>query len=51
MSEKSNTFIFFGKSGSGTGTQAEFLIETLKEKRKEVIYIEISKQNSEYIEK
>ncbi|NCS99543.1 AAA family ATPase [Candidatus Parcubacteria bacterium] len=51
MSEKSNTFIFFGKSGSGKGTQAELLIEKLKEKGNEVIYIETGKRFREFIEK
>jgi adenylate kinase len=51
MSAKPNTFIFFGKSGSGKGTQAELLIEALKEKGNEVVYIETGKRFREFITK
>jgi adenylate kinase len=51
MSENKNTFIFFGKSGSGKGTQADLLIEKLREKGKEVVYIETGKRFREFIEK
>jgi len=34
------TFIFFGKSGSGKGTQAELLKNELEKKGRKVIYIE-----------
>lgn len=49
MTEKPNTFIFFGKSGSGKGTQAELLIEKLKKNGDEVVYIETGKRFREFI--
>jgi adenylate kinase len=43
------TFIFFGPSGSGKGTQAEKLINFLKEKdSKKVLYIETGKKFREF---
>lgn len=51
MEKSSNTYIFFGKSGSGKGTQAELLIEKLKNTGKEVVYIETGKRFREFIEK
>jgi adenylate kinase family enzyme len=44
------TFIFFGKSGSGKGTQAKLLMEVLKKKspEKEVEYIETGAKLREF---
>ena len=44
------TFIFFGRSGSGKGTQAELLIENLKKLDSEnrVVYIETGKKFREF---
>jgi len=36
----SQAFVFFGRSGCGKGTQAKLLAEYLKEKGKEVLYVE-----------
>jgi adenylate kinase len=43
------TFIFFGKSGSGKGTQAELLIKGLEEKGGETLYIETGQKFREFI--
>jgi adenylate kinase family enzyme len=44
------TFIFFGRSGSGKGTQAKLLIDYLKEKdaNRKVIYIETGSRLREF---
>lgn len=44
-----NTYIFFGRSGSGKGTQAQLLIDTLKKQDKEVIYIETGQKFREFM--
>ena len=46
-------FIFFGRSGSGKGTQAELLIDYLKEKEsdRKVIYIETGQEFREFIQR
>lgn len=46
------TFIFFGPSGSGKGTQAKLLIEKLKEKdpASQVLYIETGQKFREFAE-
>jgi len=36
---KSGAFVFFGKSGSGKGTQAKLLIDYLKKEGRKVVYI------------
>lgn len=36
----SKAFVFFGRSGCGKGTQAKLLAEYLKEKGREVLYVE-----------
>ncbi|MFT5360066.1 MAG: adenylate kinase [Candidatus Paceibacteria bacterium] len=51
MENQSNTYIFFGKSGSGKGTQADLLIEVLKEKGKKVLYVETGKRFREFIQR
>jgi len=45
------TFIFFGRSGSGKGTQAELLIKYLKENDSEhsVLYVETGQRIREFI--
>jgi adenylate kinase len=50
MNTTPQTYIFFGKSGSGKGTQAELLIEKLKEKGNEVVYVETGKRFRKFIE-
>lgn len=44
------TFIFFGRSGSGKGTQAKFLIEALtkKDPEKRVLYLETGQKFREF---
>ena len=46
-------FIFFGRSGSGKGTQAELLVDYLKEKDsdRKVIYIETGQEFREFIQR
>lgn len=44
------TYIFFGRSGSGKGTQAELLIKYLQEKKREVLYIETGRAFREFME-
>jgi len=42
-------FIFFGRSGSGKGTQAKLLVEALKEKTgREVLYVETGQRFREF---
>lgn len=41
---KPMTFIFFGRSGCGKGTQAQLLIDLLKADEREVLYIETGKE-------
>lgn len=45
------TFIFIGKSGCGKGTQAEFLMNSLKEKdqTKEIFYLESGQRFRDFI--
>jgi adenylate kinase len=47
------TFIFFGRSGSGKGTQAHLLIDYLKEKNPEItsLYFETGQQIRKFSEK
>ena len=46
-------FILFGRSGSGKGTQAELLVDYLKEKEadRKVIYIETGQEFREFIQR
>lgn len=44
-------YIFFGKSGSGKGTQAELLIEYLDQNNQKAIYIETGARLRSFIEK
>ena len=44
------TFIFFGKSGSGKGTQANLLIESLRAKdERKILYVETGERFREFI--
>lgn len=47
------TFLFFGSSGSGKGTQAKLLMETLKEKdpERKVAYLETGEKFREFAKK
>lgn len=45
----SKAFVFFGRSGCGKGTQAKLLIEFLKTKGRDVLYIETGNQFRELI--
>jgi adenylate kinase family enzyme len=49
MTDKPQTFILFGRSGSGKGTQAELLIEKLKKQGRDVLYIETGREFREFI--
>lgn len=44
------TIIFFGRSGSGKGTQASLLIEKLKQEGRNTLYIETGKEFRSFIE-
>ncbi len=47
---KPQTFIFFGRSGSGKGTQARLLVKYLREKNgNDVLYMETGKRFREFI--
>jgi adenylate kinase family enzyme len=48
---KPATIVFFGKSGSGKGTQADLLIKTLREKDKsrETIYVETGQKFRNFV--
>lgn len=46
---KDKTFIFFGKSGSGKGTQAELLIEQIQASGEIPLYIETGQKFREFI--
>jgi len=46
---KDKTFIFFGKSGSGKGTQAELLLEKIKDSGETPLYIETGQKFREFI--
>ncbi len=49
--KKPHTFLFFGRSGSGKGTQAEMLIEYLKQNdKREVLYIETGQRFRKFLE-
>jgi adenylate kinase len=45
----SQAFVFFGRSGCGKGTQAKLLIDVLKLRGKEILYIETGSQFREFI--
>lgn len=52
MDNKQQTFIFFGRSGSGKGTQANLLMDLLeKEKGAKPVYIETGQKFREFIAK
>lgn len=44
-----NTYIFFGRSGSGKGTQAEMLINTLRQSGRQVVYIETGQKFRDFL--
>jgi len=44
-----NTYIFFGRSGSGKGTQAQLLIESIRQKGGEVVYVETGQKFREFM--
>lgn len=44
-----NTYILFGRSGSGKGTQAQLLINHLKKTDREVIYLETGQKFREFM--
>src|SRR3989344_6012489 len=46
---QNNAYIFFGRSGSGKGTQAKLLQEHLKLKNKKVVYIETGQAFRDFI--
>ena len=50
LQQKPQTYIFFGRSGSGKGTQAELLIKYLQEQKREVLYIETGRVFREFME-
>ncbi|MCB9809084.1 nucleoside monophosphate kinase [Candidatus Nomurabacteria bacterium] len=43
------TYIFFGRSGSGKGTQAELLMEYLQNQSRDVLYIETGREFRSFI--
>ncbi len=47
---EAKTYLFFGRSGSGKGTQAELLIEHLQSKKREVLYIETGREFRKFAE-
>lgn len=49
MGMQHNTYILFGRSGSGKGTQAQLLIDFLKQQDKEVLYIETGEKFREFM--
>lgn len=51
MENKPQTFIFFGRSGSGKGTQAKLLKELLEGKDRKVIYLETGEKFRNFIQK
>ncbi len=51
MENQSNTFIFFGKSGSGKGTQAELLIENIEKAGEKTLYIETGQKFRDFVSK
>lgn len=51
MGNYPRTFILFGKSGSGKGTQANLLIEKIKKEGREALYIETGERFREFAEK
>lgn len=44
-----NTYIFFGRSGSGKGTQADMLIQGLRNRGRKVVYIETGQKFREFL--
>ncbi len=50
MYMEARTYLFFGRSGSGKGTQAELLIEHLQSKKREVLYIETGREFRKFAE-
>ncbi len=50
IQHKPQTYIFFGRSGSGKGTQAELLINYLQERKHEVLYIETGRAFREFMQ-
>lgn len=50
MNSRPQTFLLFGRSGSGKGTQAELLIEHLKNNDRRVLYIETGREFRSFID-
>jgi adenylate kinase len=49
MEKQPQTFIFFGKSGSGKGTQAQLLIEKIEKEGQKTLYVETGEKFREFI--
>lgn len=49
LAMNSQAYVFFGRSGCGKGTQASLLVDFLKSRGKEVIYVETGRKFREFI--
>lgn len=49
MQEKPQTYIFFGRSGSGKGTQAQFLIDHLEANNRKSLYVETGREFRDFM--
>ncbi|MDH5442085.1 MAG: nucleoside monophosphate kinase [Candidatus Nomurabacteria bacterium] len=50
MTDKPRTIIFFGRSGSGKGTQAQLLMDKLQSDGRETVYIETGSEFRKFVE-